>query len=60
MIQNTPVQLQMNLLGSGVSYSGDLAYVFGSVSFEGKTDNYLRIWRKEKKQWKLAFEVLRY
>ena len=60
MIQNTPVQLQMNLLGSGVSSSGDLAYVFGSVSFEGKTDNYLRIWRKEKKQWKLAFEVLRY
>jgi len=60
IIQNTPSLLQMNILGSGISSSGDLAYVFGSVSIEGKTDNYLRIWRKEKKQWKLAFEVLRY
>lgn len=60
MIQNTPALLQMNILGSGISSSGDLAYVFGSVSLEGKTDNYLRVWRKEKKHWKIAFEVLRY
>jgi hypothetical protein len=60
IIRNTPALLQMNILGSGISSSGDLAYVYGSVSVEGKTDNYLRIWRKEKHQWKLAFEVLRY
>jgi ketosteroid isomerase-like protein len=59
MINMTP-PVQLRILGSGASPSNDLAYVYGSVLLDGRTENYLHIWRKEKKQWKLAFEVLRY
>ncbi len=46
--------------GSGISKSGDLGYVYGTVLINGKENNYLRIWRREGTEWKLVLEVLPY
>jgi ketosteroid isomerase-like protein len=59
-ISATPDFLEYKILGSGISVAGDIGYIFGSVVSNNKTENYLRIWRKEKQGWKLAVEVLRY
>jgi len=55
-----PQNIQYTINGSGIALSGDLGYVYGTTIINGKTDNYLRIWRKEKEGWKTALEVLRY
>jgi uncharacterized protein DUF4440 len=38
----------------------DMGYVYGTTIINGKTENYLRIWRWENREWKIALEVLRY
>ena len=58
-IINSPTsKIYFTISGSGLAASGDLGYVYGSTLINGKTDNYLRIWRKEKDDWKIALEVL--
>ena len=52
--------IQYTINGSGIASSGDMGYVYGTTVINGKTDNYLRIWQKEKTGWKIAVEVLRY
>jgi len=51
--------IQYSPIGSGLASSGDLGYVYGTTSANGKAENYLHIWRKEKEGWKIALEVLR-
>jgi hypothetical protein len=58
-ISSTP-GLQYDPIGWKLSPSGDLGFVYGNILDNGKTENYLRIWRREKDGWKLALEVLRY
>ena len=60
LINNTPAGIKFNVLGSGISASGDLGYVYGTISLNGKTSNDLRAWRKEKDDWKIALDVLPY
>lgn len=60
VINKTPSGIKFNVLGSGISSSGDLGYVYGTISLNGKTSNYLRAWRKEKNDWKIALDVLPY
>ena len=55
-----PQKIEYAVEGSGISASGDLGYVYGTAVSNGKKDNYLRIWRREGKEWKLALETLRY
>ena len=52
--------VQYTINGSGIASSGEIGYVYGTTIIDGKTDNYLRIWRSEKTGWKIAVEVLRY
>ena len=41
------------------SSSGDLACVYGTISGNGKTGNYLRMWRQEAKGvWKITLEIV--
>jgi ketosteroid isomerase-like protein len=47
------------VLGSGMASSGDLGYLFGSTEINGKTENYLRVWRREGNDWKIILDVLR-
>lgn len=55
-----PASVDYKQAGMGISKSGDLGYVYGTSVINDKEDSYLRIWRREGKQWKLALEVLPY
>jgi hypothetical protein len=46
--------------GWDVSSLPDMGYTYGTTVSNGKSENYLRIWRREKTGWKIAVEVLRY
>jgi|KBSMisStandDraft_5_1062788.scaffolds.fasta_scaffold15010_2 hypothetical protein len=60
LLDLTTSSIQYKLDGAGMSPNMDLGYVYGTTTINGKTDNYLRIWRWEKDEWKIALEVLRY
>lgn len=60
VINKTPAGIKFNVLGSGISSAGDLGYVYGTITLNSKTSNYLRAWRKEKDGWKIALDVLPY
>ncbi|MES2796312.1 MAG: nuclear transport factor 2 family protein [Bacteroidota bacterium] len=47
-------------LASEAALSGDLAYVYGQVSYpDHQNANYLRVWRKEgRKSWKVVLEIV--
>jgi ketosteroid isomerase-like protein len=60
LMQSMPSVIQYQQHGAGLAKSGDLGYVYGTTTINGKTDNYLRIWRREGKEWKLVLEVLPY
>ena len=53
-----PPVIVYHIKGSGMARSGDLGYVYGTATIQGKDDSYLRIWRREGNQWKLVLEVL--
>lgn len=53
-----PAAVAYTIAGSGISAAGDLGYVYGTTVINEKAGNYLRIWRREGKEWKLALEVL--
>ena len=59
-IAETPAGFQLQMQGSGIATSGDLAYVYGTATLDHKSENYLHVWRNERNGWKLALEVLRY
>jgi hypothetical protein len=60
LIDSTPVEIKYEQIGSGISSTVDLGYVYGTATINGKQDGYLRIWRRESDGWKIALEVLRY
>ena len=60
LLDLTTSSIQYKLDGAGMSSGMDLGYTYGTTTINGKTDNYLRIWRWEKNEWKIALEVLRY
>lgn len=59
-----PQKIQYTINGSGIASTGDLGYVYGTTLINGKTENYLRIWRKgigrKENEWRIALEVLKY
>lgn len=60
LIRNTPAKAVFQMEGWGVSVQEDMGYTYGIVTVNGKKDNYMRIWRHEKKGWVIAAEVVRY
>ncbi len=60
LIDLTSSSIQYKIDGSGMSPNVDMGYVYGTTVINGKTENYLRIWRWEESGWKIALEVLRY
>lgn len=59
-LQTMPQKIDYAIDGSGISSGGDLGYVYGSSTINNNSENYLRIWRREGKEWRLLLEVLRY
>lgn len=46
-------------VGSGMARSGDLGYTYGTVRLAGnKESSYVRIWRKERGDWKVVVDLL--
>jgi hypothetical protein len=60
IIEATPAGIEFINNGYGISGSGDLGYVYGTGTLNGKNFNFLRVWRKENTGWKLALEALPY
>jgi ketosteroid isomerase-like protein len=60
VIDSTSSLIQYIKEGWGISRVLDMGYTYGTTIINGKTENYLRIWRNEETGWKLAVEVLRY
>ena len=60
IIDSTPAGIKYTMNGWGVSPIPDMGYTYGTTISNGKTENYLRIWRKEESGWRIAVEVLRY
>jgi ketosteroid isomerase-like protein len=60
LLDSLPGNIQYTIAGSGESPNHDLGYVYGTEKINDKEDGYLRIWRKEKEDWKIAVEVLHF
>lgn len=60
LMTTMPQSIAYKQAGAGISKSGDLGYVYGTTTINNKEEGYLRIWRREGTEWKLALEVLRY
>jgi hypothetical protein len=60
LIELTPSSIHYEINGEEMSEYMDMGYVYGTTIINGKTENYLRIWRWEYTKWKIALEVLRY
>ncbi len=60
LLDSLPRNINYTILGFDMSPMKDLGYVYGSTMINDKQDGYLRIWRREKKEWKVAVEVLRF
>ncbi len=60
VIVSTPAGIKYTMDGFGISIIPDMGYTYGKSITGGKTENYLRIWRREKNGWRIAVEVLRY
>jgi hypothetical protein len=52
--------IHFTMTGNGISSAGDLGYVYGNAVRDGNAENYLRIWQREGRQWKIILEVLRF
>ncbi len=48
LVDSTPSGISCTMNGSGVSSVKDMGYTYGTAIINGKTENYMRIWRKEK------------
>jgi len=55
-----PENVEYKILGSGIALSGDFGYIYGTTVINDTTNNYLRVWRREKGEWRIVVEVLRY
>jgi len=60
LIDSTPISVQYKMNGIGSSLKEDMGYIYGTTTINGKAENFLRIWRRERNGWKIALEVLRY
>ncbi len=54
-----PEGISFQPVTGGMSSSRDLAYIYGTVSYDGKQENYLRIWGHTKDGWKIILQVIK-
>lgn len=55
---NMSGSIQFQAVGSGVSKDGDIGYVYGNATENGKKGNYLRVWRRIGRKWTLIMQAL--
>jgi hypothetical protein len=44
----------------GISSSGDLAYVYGTVNNGNKKENYLRVWGNRNRRWQVILQTIKW
>lgn len=54
-----PAGMIFTPIAGGVSAARDMAYVYGSIQYEKKKENYLRIWVHTEKGWKIVLQVIK-
>lgn len=59
-LQQIPAGLQFMFIDGALSAAGDLFYAYGTVTGNGRKENYLRVWGFQKEGWKLLLQVLRW
>jgi ketosteroid isomerase-like protein len=52
--------LKYKVAGTGLASSGDLGYAYGYVEADGKTGNYLRVWKKDTDVWRIVLDAATY
>jgi hypothetical protein len=57
-VASIPDTLHFVPIAGELSQSGDFAYVYGSVTLRDNVENYLRVWIRKGKEWKLILQVL--
>jgi hypothetical protein len=57
-LANIPDGIAFEAVGSGVSKDGDLGYVYGYATLNGKKENYMRVWRRVGRKWTLLLQTL--
>jgi ketosteroid isomerase-like protein len=60
IILSQPAGIQFEVRDAKIARSGDLGYLYGVSTYDGKKDGYLHIWSKKAGTWKLVLEVLTY
>ncbi|WP_276485966.1 hypothetical protein [Paraflavitalea pollutisoli] len=59
-LRRVPAGLHFTPLAAGMAASRDMAYVYGTVTHNNKTENYLRVWGHTPAGWKLLLQVLKW
>lgn len=55
---NMSGKVKFEVVGSGVSKDGDVGYVYGYATENGKKGNYMRVWRRISRKWMLIMQTL--
>lgn len=58
-LNTLPPGMTFSPVAGGVSAARDLAYIYGTIGYEKKKENYLRIWVHTEGGWKILLQVLR-
>jgi len=57
-IISIPDTLHFTPIAGELTQNGDFAYVYGTVTIHDNVENYLRVWIRKGKEWKLILQVL--
>lgn len=57
-INSIPDTLHFTPIAGELTQNGDFAYVYGNVMIHDNVENYLRVWIRKGKEWKLILQVL--
>ncbi|ULQ55946.1 hypothetical protein KJS94_14950 [Flavihumibacter rivuli] len=60
VLPTIPDQLDFEPVDGGMAQAGDLCYVYGNVHYNGRTNNFLKVWQYGDKGWVLVLLVLQW
>lgn len=55
---NMSGKIKFEVVNSGVSKDGDVGYVYGYATENGRKGNYMRVWRRISRKWMLIMQTL--
>jgi hypothetical protein len=59
-LERAPISLKFEPMAGNISQNKDLMYVYGTVHYNQRKENYLRIWGHTGEGWKLLLQVLKW